>query len=440
MKTRFIAGLISVCLVLGVFAGCGKTADTETYAEADDVGVKAERIETTLAEAPVDRWEYADLISEEDWVKALTLNKIDTAVGEYYCSPVDLMGELYIANSNSGHFIRINPDADSAVYPKKFAFPKIEITLSVSQISAANNMPKFNKPDYIFGENYEENKQDIPQEMIDAVIELTGKNAMLMREFNVDEYNINIKLENAEYCNIDIGIDESINDFSEMWYAEPTVTLDTKNIGFSKISIDTSRMSIDIKDSDSIMSYCSATIKNAERVTASPYQIKGGGINIQANNVETFSFLPNGCMNAEFIAYAANIMNARVITDELSENPSENIKASLTLEEISARPNLKLYEFENFYFKLGDEDNSTWDIAVRGGYLVESSATFAFTTNETGTVSLGQVYSKEICKAILKPDRVMTINKDMFYEFIQNCDPTKTYLWDDTTDRAAEVS
>jgi hypothetical protein len=96
---------------------------------------------------------------------------------------------------------------------------------------------------------------------------------------------------------------------------------------------------------------------------------------------------------------------------------------------------------KDFNFTMGStDDNSTWNIKTNGwGLFTLPGVHFNLTTNEKGTVNFG-VAGKEFPDADLMPNQAISINNDMFLEFTQNCDPTKKYLWDDTTDRATEVS
>jgi hypothetical protein len=220
---------------------------------------------------------------------------------------------------------------------------------------------------------------------------------------------------------------------------EPMVTVSTKNLNHCNIWFKTSRVSFDIKDYNNYLSYYKIDVDDAERVSFAPTKTTGGEIYFRTINVEYYKFLPNECRDLNYTLYAMQTRNVQVVTDETSEKPSQNINARLLTGYFGGR--LEKYELENLYFRLGnDEDNSTWEV-VPNGRLDMLPAVFNLTTNEKGTVIFGTtVTDKGQCYANLKPNAVMTLNKDMFWDFAQNCDPEKTYLWDHETNRATEIS
>jgi hypothetical protein len=424
MKKRFISGLIFICLVLGVFAGCGKTTDTAT----DIDGLIAE----TSSVNEVTEVKITDYISEEDWEKALDAYKIIDKTSRATCRPVMLNGELYIASATKGMFYRVDTTRPSTTtHPMELPFPTIHVTINVD--SYQNGFPLFNKPEYIFGSNYDELTY-VAQEMKDAAIELTGINTSLTREINADEYNIDISFENANFCNIIIETGKSITDFLDAYYIEPMVTVNTKNLNNCKIEVITERVNLDVIDFNNQMSFYYISGRRAGRVSFTPTKTATGRIYFQASNVENYTFMPNECINSDYMLSTSSIKNVHVVTDEVSENPSQNITAELVIGGQQS-------QCENLYFTLGnDDDNSVWNISTSVHLLAESSVVFALTTNECGTVSFGSASQNENKGiAALKPNATITINKDMFWDFIQKCDPTKTYLWDHETNRATEV-
>jgi hypothetical protein len=289
MKKRFVAGLVLVCLVLGVFAGCGN--DTETLAETAGVTTIESMSEITTTDATSEvstEPTFSDLgYSEEDVKRALEREEVKFDLAKDKCRPVVLNGEAYIAYN--GYFLRLNPNADNSVYPHRFPYPDITVTLTFEYYQNGW-LPIYNKPEYVLGAKYDEITY-VPQEMKDAAIELTGVNTVTTREATKDgDWNLGFSLENVKYANISI---RSAENFSELYdNSEPNFTLNLKNIDFSEITIKTERVNLEIIESNNYTSSLTATVSDAGFVKCYPNKITDGEIILRVNDVKTLLALP----------------------------------------------------------------------------------------------------------------------------------------------------
>jgi hypothetical protein len=411
MKKRFISGLIFVCLVLGVFAGCGDVE--ETFAEYKD---------------------FTDIISVEDWEKALDDKEITHEINRGMSTPVKLLDEVYIANR--GSFRRINPNADDSLYPEIIAFPKIEIKLSLSQNTSSNNTPEFAEPEYVFGANYEENT-DIPEEIAKEILKLTGYKTNSSYESKVDKSELTIDLKNIKFCYVQIKTDSSFIENAESNNKEPKLIINFKNNGFSAIRCDIRYASVEYNPTNNYGCLQFLEFINAKQVTATPIRQQYGSFQLGTTNTEDFKFFPNECGYVSYTIYNRNGKIAQIDIDSISKESSHDVFGDLYFSG---------QELQNMNFVVGnDNDNSTWDILLYHDRLIPNSfsANYHLSTNENATVYFGtapDTYGKEEYKAKLRPDTSININIDKFLDFTESCDPEKTYLWDHETNRATEVS